>query len=157
MKSFKKYFLGPPISIMAILLDSHVVDCSSSPGPRSLNSRWVRMLVCPRSWEENAEVTALWPSPLAVISRFLSLCLSLSFSRAHAPYSKKLRKQNKKQTHIRHVCVCLCVCVCAQNLERRMEKWCAVAISLGGRFLTFCIWWVHAPFRKNLSPKTIIR
>ena len=41
--------LGPAVGVMAVSLDSHVVDCSSSPGPSSLNSRWAHVHVCPRS------------------------------------------------------------------------------------------------------------
>ena len=83
----------PAVGVMAMSLDSHVVDRGSSPRPSDLNSRWARVHACPRSREENGgEGIAAWlsPPPRGMISRFVSLCLSLSVWRAHAPYSKYL-------------------------------------------------------------------
>ena len=88
----------PADGIMAMLLDSHVVDCGSSPGPGGLNSCQAHVHACSRSQEENGgEGIVAWPSPLGggLISHFLSLCLSLSFWRAHAPYSKNTSQKNK--------------------------------------------------------------
>ena len=88
---------------MAMSLDSHVVDRGSHPGPGGLKPT-LGACVCPRSQEENGgEGIVAWPSPLAgVISHFLSLCLSLSVWRAHAPYSEKkiLSKKTKKNENI---------------------------------------------------------
>ena len=60
----KNLMLRPAVGIMAMSLDSHVVDHSSSPGPGGLNSRQVCVRACPRSREENEEGIAAWPSPL---------------------------------------------------------------------------------------------
>ena len=69
--------MGPAVSITAMLLDSHVVDRGSSPGPGGLNSCQARVRACPRSQEENGgEGIAAWPSPQG--GRFLAFCLSVS-------------------------------------------------------------------------------
>ena len=49
---------GPAVGVMAMSLDSYVVDRGSSPGPGGLNSHWAHVRVCPRSQEENREGTA---------------------------------------------------------------------------------------------------
>ena len=49
----RKRWEGPAVSVMAMLLDSHVADHGSSPGPGDLNSRRARVRACPRSREEN--------------------------------------------------------------------------------------------------------
>ena len=70
---------GPAVSIMAMSLDSHVVDHGLSPGPSGLNSRRARVRACPGSREENGEEgIAAWPSPLGG-DFSLSLSVSLSF------------------------------------------------------------------------------
>ena len=90
--------LGPAFSVMAMSPDCHVVDCGWNPGPCGLNSHWACVRACPKSREENGgEGLVAWPSPWGVISCFLSLCLSLSFWRAHVPYSKKLSKKCEKK------------------------------------------------------------
>ena len=67
---------------MAMLLDSHVVDHGSHPGPGGLNSRWARVRACPRAQEENGgEGIAAWPSSLGgdlllSVSLPLSVCLA---------------------------------------------------------------------------------
>ena len=77
---------GPAVGVMAMSLDSHVVDRCLSPGPGGLNPLRARVCVCPRSQEENeGKGIVVWPSPPGVITHSLSLCLSLSFWRAHAP------------------------------------------------------------------------
>ena len=43
----------PAVSVMAMLLDSHVVNRGSSPRPGGLNSCRVHVRACPRSREEN--------------------------------------------------------------------------------------------------------
>ena len=64
---------GPAVSLMAMSLNSHVVDHSLSPRPGGLNSQRARVCVCPRSREENGgEGIAAWPSLLGVISHFSS-------------------------------------------------------------------------------------
>ena len=88
--------MAPAVSIMAMSLDSHVVDHGSRPGPGGLNSHW-RVCVRAQDPERRMEETGLRRDhpPWGVISRFLSLCLSLSVWRVHAPYSKKPLKKKK--------------------------------------------------------------
>jgi len=69
---------GPAVSVMAMSLNSHVVDRGLSPRPSGLNSHWAHVRVCPRSREENGEGIAAWPSPLGgdfSLSVSLSVCL----------------------------------------------------------------------------------
>ena len=69
---------GSAVSVMAMLLDAHVVDRSLSPGPSSINSCQAHARACPRSQEENGgEGIAAWSSSWGVISCFLSLSLSV--------------------------------------------------------------------------------
>ena len=83
-------------NIMAMLLDSHVVNRSSSPGHSGLNSSQTSVRVCPRSqgeWRRRDCGVAIPPG--GVISCFLSLCLSLSGQRTHptAKTSPKIKRQ----------------------------------------------------------------
>ena len=93
--AIKKNVVGPAVSIMAMLMDSHVVNHGSSPGPGGLNSRWAWVCVCPRSREENGgEGIAAWPYPLGgdfslSISLSLSVCLSGEHTRPIAKTSPK--------------------------------------------------------------------
>ena len=51
------------LALMTMLLDSHVVDRSSSPGPGGLNSHQAHVHACPRSREETGgEGIAAWSS-----------------------------------------------------------------------------------------------
>ena len=76
--------MGPAVSVMAMSLDSHVVNRGSSPGPGGLNLRRVR--VCLRSREENGgEGITVWPSPLGgdfLLSVSLSVSVCLASARA---------------------------------------------------------------------------
>ena len=70
----------PAVSIMAMSLDSHIVDHGSSPGPSGLNSCQVHVHACPRSGEENGgEGTA-------------AFSLSVFLENA-CPYSKKSQRK----------------------------------------------------------------
>ena len=76
---------GPAVSVMAMSLDSHVVDHGLSPGLGGLNSRRVCVHACPRSQEENGgEGIVAWPSPLGgdfLLSVSLSLAVCLASAR----------------------------------------------------------------------------
>ena len=68
----------PAVSIMAMSLDSHVVDCSSHPGPSGLNSHWAFVCVCAQDPKRRREEKRMQCGhfPWGVTSHFLSLCLS---------------------------------------------------------------------------------
>ena len=73
--------LGLAVVVIAMSLDSHVVDRSSSPRPGGLNSRQAHECVPKiQDPERRMEEKGLrrGQSPREVISRFLSLSLSLS-------------------------------------------------------------------------------
>ena len=92
----KKFLQGPAVSIMAMPLNSHVANHGSRPGPCGLNSHQARVCACmpkiPRGEWRRRDCGMTIPPPRGVISRFVSLSLSLSFWRAHMPYSKNLSK-----------------------------------------------------------------
>ena len=79
---YKNRMKGPAVDVMAMSLDSHVVDHVLCPGLSGLNSRRARVRVCPRSRENGGKGIAAWPSPLGVISRFLSLSVFLASTHA---------------------------------------------------------------------------
>ena len=80
---------------MAMSLDSHVVDCSSRPGPGGLELTPGTCACVPKiprgEWRRRDCGVTIPPGGL--ISRFLSLCLFLSVWRVHTPYSKKPLKK----------------------------------------------------------------
>ena len=94
---FKSIFRGEPaVSVMAMSLDSQVVDHGSHPGPGGLKLTPGACGACLRSQEENGgEGIVHGHPPWGMISHFLSLCLSLSFWWACQPYSKDLSKKKK--------------------------------------------------------------
>ena len=85
--------MGPAVGVMAMSLDSHIVDQGLSPGPGGLNSIRACVHVCPRSQEENGgEEIVAWPSPLGG-DFSLSVSLSLSGARTRRivkPLQKKM-------------------------------------------------------------------
>ena len=85
---------GPAVGVVAMSLDSHVVNHGSSrlkltPGtcvcvPKILRGEWKRR-------DCGVDI------PPGGGDYFLSLCLSLSCWQAHAPYSKNLSKKRRKK------------------------------------------------------------
>ena len=89
--------LGPAVSVMAMSLDSHVVDRGSRPGPGGLKLMPGVCACVPKiargEWRRRDCGVAIPPGGEGDFS--LSVSLSLSVWRAHAPYSKNLSKKKK--------------------------------------------------------------
>ena len=88
LKKKNKKKREPAVSVMAMLLDSHVVDRGSRPEPGGLKLTPGACACVPERRMEEKGLRHDHPS-WGVISRFLSLCLSLSVWPTHAPYSEK--------------------------------------------------------------------
>ena len=86
----------PAVSVMAMSLDSHVVNCGSCPGPGGLKHTG-HMCVRAQDPERRMEEKGLrcGHPPWGLISHFLSLCLSLSGERTY-PIAKTSQKNNNK-------------------------------------------------------------
>ena len=149
---------GPAVDIMAMSLDSHVVNHGSSPGPSCLNSRRAHVHMCLRSQEENGRKgVAEWPSPPGSDFSFsVSLSLSVLLANPHTLWQKPLQKNKIGTSSWCNGCVAglPCsqpwfesqtqwlkhawhMCVRAQGPERRRD--CSMAIPSGGLLLAFCL------------------
>ena len=141
---------GPAVSVMAMSLDSHVVDCGLSLGPGGLNSRRVRVCVpkIPRGERRRRDCGVAIP-PGGVISCFLSFCLSLSGERTLPIAKKNLSREPavsvmamSLDSHIldRGSCpgpgglkLMLDTCACVPKIPRgKQRRDCNVAIPPGG-------------------------
>ena len=92
-----KGFSGPADGVMAMLLDSHVVNCGSHPGPGDLKLMPGACACMRKILRENGgEGIVAWPSPLGGDFSF-SVSVSVCLASAHAPYSKNLSKEKPKK------------------------------------------------------------
>ena len=93
----ERCFWEPAVSVMAMSLDSHVVNRSSLPGPGGLKLTPGTCACVPKilrgEWRRRDCNVAIPPG--GVISRFLSLCLCLSGERTR-PIARTSPKKGKK-------------------------------------------------------------